>query len=79
MHAFVLMSVQPGMERQVLSHLKKLDKVMEAFIIYGQYDLMIEVQADTREELWAFIGKEIRVIECARGTLTLLPIHGFKR
>lgn len=79
MHAFVLMSVQPGMERQVLSHLKELDKVMEAFIIYGQYDLMIEVQADTREELWAFIGKEIRVIECARGTLTLIPIHGFKR
>jgi len=79
MHAFVLMSVQPGTERQVISHLMKLDKVIEAFIIYGQYDLMIEVQADTREELWAFIGRELRVIEGARGTLTLIPIHGFKR
>ena len=79
MHAFVLMSVQPGMERQVISSLKKLDKVSEAFIIFGQYDLIINVQADTREDLWDFIGREIRAIEGTRGTLTLFPIHGFKR
>jgi len=79
MHAFILMSVQPGMERQVISSLKKLDKVSEAFIIFGQYDLVIKVQAETREELWDFISREIRAIEGARGTLTLIPIHGFKR
>lgn len=63
----------------MISSLKKLDKVLEAFLIFGQYDLIIKVQADTREELWDFIGREIRAIEGSRGTLTLIPIHGFKR
>ena len=79
MHAFILMDVQPGMERQILASLKRLDKVKEAYIIFGKNDLIIKVQAETREELWGFITAEIRILDGAKGTLTLIPLHGFKR
>ena len=79
MHAFILMDIQPGMEHQVLSSLKRLDKVKEAYIIFGKNDLIIKVQAETREELWSFITKEIRTLDGTKGTLTLIPLHGFKR
>jgi DNA-binding Lrp family transcriptional regulator len=79
MHAFILMDIQPGMENQVLSSLKRLDKVKEAYIIFGKNDLIIKVQAETREELWSFISNEIRTLDGTKGTLTLIPLHGFKR
>jgi len=79
MHAFILMDVQPGMERQILASLKRLDKVKEAYIIFGKNDLIIKVQAETREELWGFITREIRTLDGAKGTLTLIPLHGFER
>jgi DNA-binding Lrp family transcriptional regulator len=79
MHAFILMDIQPGMENQVLSSLKRLDKVTEAYIIFGKNDLIIKVQYETREELWYFITNEIRTLDGAKGTLTLIPLYGFKR
>jgi len=79
MHAFVLIDVQPGMENKVLSSLKRLDRVEEAYIVFGKSDLIIKVQAETREELWSFIRNEIRILNGVRGTLTLIPLYGFKR
>lgn len=79
LHTFILINVQPGMESEVLSSMKQLEKVEEAFLVFGQYDLVVKVRTDTREELWNYIANTIRVIEGVKGTLTLFPIYGFQR
>lgn len=79
LHTFILINVQPGMESEVLSSMKQLEKVEEAFLVFGQYDLVVKIQTDTREELWNYIANVIRVTEGVEGTLTLFPIYGFQR
>ncbi|MGQ9514397.1 MAG: Lrp/AsnC ligand binding domain-containing protein [Thermoproteota archaeon] len=79
MYVFLLVDVQPGEERKVLSSLKNIEEVKETSIVFGQYDLIIKVKNDTRDDIMNLINREIRTIDGVRGTLTLMPIHGFER
>lgn len=42
--AFVLMQVEPMKERDVIEELLKMDEVLEAHMITGQYDILAVVQ-----------------------------------
>jgi anthranilate phosphoribosyltransferase len=79
MHVFVLVDVQPGMEHNVLWLLNGMEEVKEAAIVFGQYDLIVKVRNDSREEIANLISRKIRTIDGVRGTLTLIPIYGFEK
>ena len=71
--AYVLLNSEMGFERDVLKDLKDIPEVREAFKIYGIYDIIIKVEADTMGDLKK-LTKEIRQMEKVRATLTMIVI-----
>ncbi|PVX23907.1 MAG: AsnC family transcriptional regulator, partial [Candidatus Bathyarchaeum sp.] len=49
--AFVLINTEIGSESEVLDELKKIDAVKEAYMVYGVYDVVAKVGADTMDKL----------------------------
>ncbi len=73
--AYVLLNVEIDSEKEVLNALDGIPGVKEAHQIYGVYDFIIRVEAETMQELKDSING-IRGIGKIRSTLSLLCIKG---
>ena len=73
--AFVLINTETGSESKVVASLRKLDAVKEAHIVYGVYDVVTKVEAETMDGLKETIKYEVRIQEGVQSTLTLLVIE----
>lgn len=71
MLAFVLGIVEPGKESDVVSRLRTMDKISDAHVVYGAYDIHITVDIDDLNEL-ASLNQVIRNIEGVTATKTLI-------
>ena len=69
--AFVCINSEAGLEAKVLQQLKKLKGVEEAFLVYGVYDIVIKVNAETKNKLRELVFSKIRRINGIRSTLTM--------
>ena len=49
--AFALINTKMGSEDEVLQSLKEVEEVKEAYILYGVYDIMAKIQAESMDEL----------------------------
>lgn len=74
--AFVMMNAEVGLEAEVLKELKKIADVKEAYFVYGVYDIVAKVEAETMKELREVIASKIRGIDGVRSTLTMIVIEG---
>jgi len=74
--AYVLAKVEAGKDKEVLSETQRLAGVKEATPTYGVFDLHIEVEFGTIEELDAFIFNKIRRIPGVKETVTLIAFRG---
>ena len=72
--AFVLINTEIVSEAQVLAALKKIDAVSEAHMVYGVYDVVAEVKADTMDKLKEIITWNIRRLDKVRSTLTMIVV-----
>jgi DNA-binding Lrp family transcriptional regulator len=70
--AFVLINAELGAEGILATELKRIDKVTEAYEVYGPYDFVAKVEANTMEEVKETISWHVRRLEKVRSTLTLL-------
>jgi DNA-binding Lrp family transcriptional regulator len=70
--AFVMITAETGKESQVLDELKKIEHVKEASLTYGVYDIVVEVEAETREKIQEVITGKVRRLKGAKSTLTLV-------
>jgi len=73
--AFVLINSEPGAEREALAALEAIPEVREALMVYGVYDIIARVEAETFEEVKHAISYKIRCIDEVRSTLTLICIE----
>jgi len=73
--AFVLVYTNSGCEDNVLTDLKKIKGVEEAHVLYGVYDLIARVRADTMEDLKNLVTQQVRRINEVRSTLTLILVE----
>jgi DNA-binding Lrp family transcriptional regulator len=73
--AFLLINTELGSEIEVLKNLRTLDGVEEAFNVYGTYDIIARVKADTMEKLKEIITWKIRRLDKVRATLTLMSVE----
>jgi DNA-binding Lrp family transcriptional regulator len=76
--AFVLLNTETGTENEVLEGLKKIEAVKEAYIVYGVYDVVAKVGADTMEKLKEIVTWKVRKLDKVRSTLTMIIIEGQK-
>jgi len=72
--AFVLINTNLGSEEAVSKDLKKITEVKEVYSLYGVYDIIIRVEAETMNKLKEAIGSKIRSIEDIKSTLTMIVI-----
>ncbi|MFA7397569.1 MAG: Lrp/AsnC ligand binding domain-containing protein [Candidatus Bathyarchaeia archaeon] len=73
--AFVLVNVESGAEEEVVSQLKKVEGVEEAYYSYGVYDIISKVRSDTMEKLKDLVTRKIRTLDRVRSTLTLIMME----
>ena len=72
--AYVLIITEPLHEHNVYNKLGKSSVVDEVFPLFGEWDLIVKVVAETKEELVEKITSEIRPIE---GILTTKTLMGY--
>ncbi len=70
--AFIVFSTEMGSEEEVLDELKKLEGVKEAHCVYGAYDIIARVEADSMDKLKDTVTWKVRKINNVRNTLTML-------
>ena len=73
--AFVLINTEIGSESDVLKELKKVEGVDESFAVYGVYDTVARVKADTMDKLKEIVTWRIRRLDKVRSTLTMIVVE----
>jgi DNA-binding Lrp family transcriptional regulator len=70
--AYVLINTEIGSESNVLEALKKVEGVEEAHNLWGVYDIIASIKADTMDKLSAIITKKIEKIGKVNAKLTMI-------
>jgi len=71
-NAYILGKVQAGSEQEVLMAVKNVRHLKKASLTYGVYDMCIEGEFKTMEELDDFVLNVIRKIPGIKETVTLI-------
>lgn len=73
--AFILINSEVGAENEVLRDLKKIDGVREAHVVYGIYDIIAKLEADSLRKLRDIVSKRVRKLDKVRSTLTMIVVE----
>jgi DNA-binding Lrp family transcriptional regulator len=73
--AFILINANLGTESALVGKLKKMPHVKQAYFVYGVYDVIAEIEAETIEQLKEVIAGNIRGLDEVRSTLTMVVIE----
>ena len=68
---YVLIGCELGAENEIVSKLLEMDKVKDARIVYGDYDIVVEAETETEAQMDNLITKKIRKLDKVRSTMTL--------
>jgi DNA-binding Lrp family transcriptional regulator len=72
--AFVLINAQIGAEDEVLESIRKMAEVKEAHVVYGVYDIITRIEAETMDGLKETVTSKIRTLDKVRSTLTMIVV-----
>ncbi len=70
--AYLLLNTEIGAENQVLKALKKVEGVEEAHNLWGVYDIIASINAESMEKLQQIITKRISQIGKINSKLTMI-------
>ncbi len=73
--AYVLINADMGTENEVLKELKSINGITEAYLVYGVYDLIAKVEAETMEQVKEIITWKVRRLEKIRSTLSMIVME----
>jgi len=74
--ALVLMNAELGHENTLVEELKKTSNVTEVYAVYGVYDVIVKVEAESMEKLREAIATKLRRISGVKSTLTMIIVEG---
>ena len=74
-HAFVLVKTGVGASSGVIDQLEAIEAVSEAHIVAGEYDLILEVDADAVNDILSFVTSEIQLLEGVLDTKTYISLE----
>jgi DNA-binding Lrp family transcriptional regulator len=70
--AFVMINAVIGSEIELKNRLLQLPNVVEAYVVYGVYDIIAKVEAETMDKLKELVTREIRCLDKVHSTLTMV-------
>ncbi|MFQ6075755.1 MAG: Lrp/AsnC family transcriptional regulator [Candidatus Bathyarchaeia archaeon] len=74
--AFVLINAEIGAENEVINELRKVKGVNEAYVVYGVYDIVAKLEAESMDKLKEVVTWNIRRLDKVRSTLTMIVMEG---
>lgn len=72
----MLINAEIGSEDEVLKELRKLGNVKESYVVYGVYDVVAKVEAESMDKLKEIVTWKIRRLDKVRSTLTMIVVEG---
>ena len=72
---FVLLNCDLGAEEFIVEELKKISNVSQAYITFGAYDVIAELNADSQEGFDETVSLKIRRLTRVVSTMTLNVIN----
>lgn len=72
--AYVLINTEMGHEAEVVKELKMIEGISETYLLYGVYDVIGRIEAETMEDLKNIISWKVRRIQRVRSTLTMIVV-----
>ena len=73
--AYVLINTVPEVEEEFLQELKRIEGVKEATSVYGIYDFVAKVEADSLEKVKEVITWKIRRLKDIKSSITLISVE----
>ena len=64
-----------GTEDYILEELKRIPQVKKAYVTFGAYDIIVEIQAESQEDFDKAIALKIRSISRVISTMTLKVVN----
>ncbi|TRO52193.1 Lrp/AsnC family transcriptional regulator [Candidatus Bathyarchaeota archaeon] len=72
MKAFVLLNTELGQESKIIEALEGVGEIVQIYSLYGIYDLIIEMEAETMDKVKEVVFNKIRRLDNVKSTITLL-------
>jgi DNA-binding Lrp family transcriptional regulator len=72
--AFVLINAETGAEDEIMGALKRMKVVKEVYFVFGAYDIVTKIEADSMKELKEMNLRNIRRLDKVRSTLTMIAM-----
>ena len=69
--AFVMINTNVGTETVLVKELKKVEGIVGVYQVYGAFDIVVVVEAESEDQLKDIIFSRIRALKYLRSTLTL--------
>jgi DNA-binding Lrp family transcriptional regulator len=76
--AYILFKVGSGTEREVAQKLIEFDEVLQADIIFGEYDVLAKMSTEDLESLEDFVSEKIRTVPNVLVTSTMIISREYK-
>jgi DNA-binding Lrp family transcriptional regulator len=76
--AYVLFKVSSGTEREVCQKIVAFDEVLEADVIFGEYDVVAKISAADLAALEDFLSQKLRTVPSIALTSTMLVGREYK-
>lgn len=73
--AFVLINMDFGKGAALTEELKEIPEVKEFYNVYGIYDYVVKIEAETIEQLKDIITTKIRRLNYIKSTLIMLVVE----
>jgi anthranilate phosphoribosyltransferase len=70
--AYVLVTLNPGTEKNILQKIAYFDEVTKVSMMYGEYDALVKVNTETLDQLNEFLTDKLRVLPDIFQTATLI-------
>jgi DNA-binding Lrp family transcriptional regulator len=72
MKAFILINTELGQESAVVDSLSEVKGIREVHSLYGIYDVIAEVEAESMDKVKEIVFNKIRRLDIVKTTITLI-------
>ena len=73
--AYVMITTAAGTSRELLSRIREIDGVRRANVVAGEFDLIADVEADSRQALLSLVTEEIQSLPGVGRTRTCVVLE----
>jgi DNA-binding Lrp family transcriptional regulator len=76
--SYVLFKVASGTEREVAQKMTEFEEVMEADVVFGEYDVIARMTTTDLEKLQDFVSDKVRTVPNVLVTSTMIISREYK-